>query len=132
MGVAIQDAIVRVILGIALAGIVAAIVVPLMADSVHPWMMFVVGEPHRVHGRAHALGDTAALIARRGRRVRLVFEADGFLYKMVRSLTGTLINAGLGKISPREIEALLKSAKRTPLVQTAPPQGLFLVKVDYE
>lgn len=70
-------------------------------------------------------------IARRGRRVRLTFEADGFLYKMVRSLTGTLINVGLGKLSPRDVAALLNSARRTPQVQTAPPQGLFLVKVIY-
>ena len=70
-------------------------------------------------------------IVRRGRRVRLVFEADGFLYKMVRSLTGTLVNVGLGKLAPRDVAALLKSAKRTPQVQTAPPQGLFLVRVEY-
>jgi tRNA pseudouridine38-40 synthase len=70
-------------------------------------------------------------IKRRGRRVRLTFEADGFLYKMVRSLTGTLINVGWGKLDARMVAALLKSAKRTPQVQTAPPQGLFLVKVFY-
>lgn len=70
-------------------------------------------------------------IRRRGRRVRLVFEADGFLYKMVRSLTGTLLNVGLGKLAPRDIAALLKTARRTPQVQTAPPHGLFLVKVFY-
>jgi tRNA pseudouridine38-40 synthase len=70
-------------------------------------------------------------LARRGRRVRLTFEADGFLYKMVRSLTGTLVNVGMGKLAPREVAALLKSARRTPHVHTAPPQGLFLVKVIY-
>jgi tRNA pseudouridine38-40 synthase len=70
-------------------------------------------------------------IVRRGRRVRLVFEADGFLYKMVRSLTGTLVNVGLGRLSPGDVEALLQSRRRTPQVQTAPPQGLFLVKVIY-
>lgn len=70
-------------------------------------------------------------LVRRGRRVRLVFEADGFLYKMVRSLTGTLVNVGLGKLTARDVAALLKSARRTPQVQTAPPQGLFLVRVRY-
>jgi tRNA pseudouridine38-40 synthase len=70
-------------------------------------------------------------VARRGRRVRLTFEADGFLYKMARSLTGTLVKVGLGKLAPREVAALLESARRTPPVQTAPPQGLFLVKVFY-
>ncbi len=68
---------------------------------------------------------------RRGRDVRFDFEADGFLYKMVRSLVGALVNVGLGKLTPRDIAALLRSAKRTPQVPTAPPQGLFLVKVLY-
>lgn len=70
-------------------------------------------------------------VVRRGRRARLVFEADGFLYKMVRSLTGALVNVGLGKLTPRDLTALLESARRTPQVPTAPPQGLFLVKVLY-
>lgn len=67
----------------------------------------------------------------RGRRVRLVFEADGFLYKMVRSLTGALVNVGLGKLTPADVDALLRAARRTPQVPTAPPQGLFLVRVHY-
>lgn len=70
-------------------------------------------------------------VSRRGRRVRFTFEADGFLYKMVRSLTGALVNVGAGKLTQREISAMLKTARRTPQVQTAPPQGLFLVKVLY-
>jgi tRNA pseudouridine38-40 synthase len=68
---------------------------------------------------------------RRGRHVRLTFEADGFLFKMVRSLTGALVNVGLGKLSAHDIAALLKSGRRIPEVQTAPPQGLFLVRVIY-
>lgn len=70
-------------------------------------------------------------VVRRGRRVRLVFEADGFLYKMVRSLTGTLVNVGLGKLSVRDVARLLKSKQRTPQVQTAPAQGLCLARVFY-
>lgn len=67
----------------------------------------------------------------RGRRIQVTAEADGFLYKMVRSLVGALVNAGQGKLSPERIRALLKEGKRTPEVQTAPPQGLFLEKVLY-
>lgn len=70
-------------------------------------------------------------ISRRGRRVTLTFEADGFLYKMVRSLVGALVNVGLGKLAPADVTALLKSGRRPPQVQTAPPQGLFLVTVKY-
>lgn len=67
----------------------------------------------------------------RGRQVRIVAEADGFLYKMVRSLAGVLVSAGEGKVSAAQVKETLASRRRTSLVQTAPPQGLFLVKVFY-
>jgi tRNA pseudouridine38-40 synthase len=67
----------------------------------------------------------------RGRNVRIVAEADGFLYKMVRSLVGAIVAAGEGKLAPGEIRAHLSSGVRTPRIQTAPPQGLFLRRVLY-
>ena len=67
----------------------------------------------------------------RGRSVRIDFEADGFLYKMVRSLVGALVSVGAGKLSLDDIETTLDRAKRTEAVQTAPPQGLFLERVFY-
>lgn len=70
-------------------------------------------------------------MVRRGRRVRLIFEADGFLYKMVRSLAGALVAVGEGKLDLDEVASLLKGARRTEVVQTAPPQGLFLERVLY-
>jgi tRNA pseudouridine38-40 synthase len=70
-------------------------------------------------------------VERRGRSVRIVAEADGFLYKMVRSLAGLIVMAGEGRLSPAEVAAILAAGKRTPAVQTAPPQGLFLEKVFY-
>jgi len=50
---------------------------------------------------------------------------------MVRSLTGALVSVGLGKLKPAELAVLLKTRRRIPTVVTAPPQGLFLVKVIY-
>lgn len=70
-------------------------------------------------------------IRSRGRRINLVFEADGFLYKMVRSLTGALVAAGEGKLDARRTGELLAGGKRLAEVQTSPPQGLFLWKVLY-
>lgn len=70
-------------------------------------------------------------IRRRGRRVRIVAEADGFLYKMVRSLVGVLVAVGEGRLAVAEVKKLLAAGRRTPAVHTAPPQGLFLVKVFY-
>ena len=70
-------------------------------------------------------------VRRTGRKVVFTFEADGFLYKMVRSLTGALVSVGLGKLKAAELGVLLKTRRRIPTVVTAPPQGLFLVKVMY-
>ena len=70
-------------------------------------------------------------VVTRGRRVRITAESSGFLYTMVRSLTGALVAVGEGKLSGDDLRAMLRSGKRTPAVQTAPPQGLFLMKVFY-
>lgn len=70
-------------------------------------------------------------MVRRGARVRIVAEADGFMYKMVRSLVGALVAVGEGKVSLAKLHEILESKQRTPLVQTAPAQGLFLLKVLY-
>ncbi len=70
-------------------------------------------------------------VAARGRRVSITAEADGFLYKMVRSLVGALVAAGQGRLTPEEIAALLRGGRRTHRVETVPPQGLFLVRVIY-
>jgi len=50
---------------------------------------------------------------------------------MVRSLVGALVAVGEGRMTPEAVKALLDARTRTPLVQTAPPQGLFLMKVFY-
>jgi tRNA pseudouridine38-40 synthase len=81
-------------------------------------------------------GDTVRHLRRldlrqRGKRVRIVAEADGFLYKMVRSLAGALVAVGEGKLTTDEIERLLRTGERTAAVHTAPPQGLFLDRVFY-
>ncbi|MGB9835548.1 MAG: tRNA pseudouridine(38-40) synthase TruA [Candidatus Saccharicenans sp.] len=63
----------------------------------------------------------------------LVFtiEANGFLRYMVRTIVGTLIMVGRGKLKPEEIESLFQGKKRTPSSPTAPAKGLCLVKVNY-
>lgn len=70
-------------------------------------------------------------IIKKGRRVRIVCEGDGFLYKMVRSLAGVLVAVGEGKVAAAEVAKILKSCRRTEVVQTAPAHGLFLTKVFY-
>lgn len=70
-------------------------------------------------------------VVARGRRIRITAESAGFLYKMVRILTGALVAVGEGKLGVEAVRAMLESGARTPLVHTAPPQGLFLMKVFY-
>ena len=71
-------------------------------------------------------------VTKRGRLIRIVAEADGFMYKMVRSLAGVLASAGEGKLTTEQVREILAGGARVPAVQTAPPQGLFLVKVFYD
>ena len=62
----------------------------------------------------------------------LVFVGDGFLYHMVRILVGTLLEVGMGKRRPEEMDAILESRNRERAGFTAPAQGLFLDYVSYE
>ena len=64
-------------------------------------------------------------------RVVIEVEADGFLYNMVRNIVGTLVAVGKGKESPTWPAAVLELCDRTKAGMTAPPQGLFLVGVEY-
>lgn len=66
-----------------------------------------------------------------GPRLRIEAEAEGFLYKMVRSLVGALVHAGMGKLAPARIAELLTTRERTAEIETAPPQGLCLERVHY-
>ena len=63
--------------------------------------------------------------------VRLEFEADGFLYKMVRNITGTLLDICAGHIDLEEIDSIFLSKDRQKAGKTAPPHALFLRKVHY-
>jgi tRNA pseudouridine38-40 synthase len=58
-------------------------------------------------------------------------EANAFLYRMVRSIVGTLLQVGRGEMSVEEFEAVLASRDRSQAGPTAPPHGLCLVEVKY-
>lgn len=63
--------------------------------------------------------------------IEFVVEGEGFLYKMVRSIVGALLDVGSGKMEPSEIEQILQSCIRTEQVVSAPAKGLSLEKVFY-
>jgi len=58
-------------------------------------------------------------------------EADGFLYNMVRAIAGSLVQVGRGFRSETQIEDVLKAMDRRLAGPTAPPEGLFLMRVTY-
>lgn len=74
---------------------------------------------------------TAAKISQKGNFIDLSFEANGFMYKMARSLAGTLMNVGLDRMDIEDLRAIMETGERTPQVLVAPAQGLFLEKVFY-
>ena len=66
-----------------------------------------------------------------GERIIIELEGNGFLYNMVRIISGTILDVGLGKIRPEEIPEIINSKDRTRAGKTLPPQGLYLVEVYY-
>ncbi len=58
-------------------------------------------------------------------------RANGFLYKMVRSIVGALVKVGEGRLIAAQLREVVKAKKRTALVETSPAHGLFLWKVNY-
>ena len=74
----------------------------------------------------------ADVIQKPNDRIYIELTGNGFLYNMVRIIVGTLVEVGIGKIEPKEIKEIIKSQKRENAGKTLPPQGLYLVKVEYE
>jgi len=70
-------------------------------------------------------------VSRHERIVLIDVRGEGFLRNMVRRMTGTLVEIGLGKRSPCEIRTMLAQGKDNPAGLTAPPQGLCLMEVWY-
>lgn len=66
-----------------------------------------------------------------GERIDITVTGDGFLYNMVRTIAGTLVEVGRGAKPPEWVAEVLASRDRGRAGQTAPPQGLFLVRVEY-
>ena len=71
-------------------------------------------------------------VAREGSLIELKVCADGFLYNMVRAITGTVLYAAEGKLRPEDIPDILASGNRTLAGPTVPPGGLYLTRLWYE
>ena len=66
-----------------------------------------------------------------GKLLEFRFQGNSFLYKMIRAIMGTLIETGLNKRTPDEVEEILKARDRKRAGVTAPAHGLCLVGVNY-
>ena len=65
-------------------------------------------------------------------RIFIELTGSGFLYNMVRIISGTLVEVGLGKIDPQVIPEIIASGKRENAGKTLPAHGLYLVSVSYK
>lgn len=74
----------------------------------------------------------AEIIERPDEKIWIELTGNGFLYNMVRIIAGTLVDVGLGNILPEEIPHIIKDKDRKKAGKTLQPQGLYLVKVEYE
>jgi tRNA pseudouridine38-40 synthase len=83
--------------------------------------------------RSHTIRNvtTAQLTENPDGPLTIKIEADGFLRFMVRNIVGSLVDVGLGKISPAEFKKILESKDRRQAGATAPAHGLFLMEVRY-
>jgi tRNA pseudouridine38-40 synthase len=70
-------------------------------------------------------------VTREGDEVRVITSARSFLHSQVRSMVGSLVAVGEGRWSAADLAAALAARDRTACAAVAPPEGLYLVKVDY-
>jgi tRNA pseudouridine38-40 synthase len=70
-------------------------------------------------------------VERTGDEIRCWVGARSFLHRQVRSMVGSLVEVGLGKWSAADLRAALEAADRSRCGQVAPPDGLYLTRVDY-
>jgi len=72
-----------------------------------------------------------AKIYQTGEKINIELTGSGFLYNMVRIISGTLVEVGLGKIAPEQIPQIIEDKKRENAGKTLPAHGLYLLNVEY-
>ena len=70
-------------------------------------------------------------VFRRGEEIHIHAKARSFLHRQIRSITGVLAQVGMGKLYASDVKAMLEARDRKMCSPVAPPQGLYLMKVDY-
>ena len=102
-------------------------------DFASPSPVLRTPSPSRGEGRGEGGSITTRYLLPYGncRFLCLTFTGNGFLKYMIRNIVGTLVEIGLRKRSPEEMELILLAKDRKKAGPTAPPQGLYLVNVRY-
>lgn len=72
-----------------------------------------------------------ASVKKENERIIIEVTGTGFLYNMVRIISGTLLEVGEGKIKPSDITKIIESKDRKNAGKTLPAHGLYLLKVEY-
>jgi tRNA pseudouridine38-40 synthase len=94
----------------------------------HDFHSFETDWPNRI---SSVRTITHLSVNRAGDYLWIDVEADGFLYNMVRTIAGTLMNVGRGYWPAAKVAEILAAEDRVQAGPTAPAQGLFLVRVTY-
>jgi tRNA pseudouridine38-40 synthase len=111
--------------------------VPRMADAghclvgTHDFATFGQAPAHGAEGENTVRTVFRADWLASGSQLLFDIEANAFLYRMVRSIVGTLVLVGWGQVSSREYKEMLLSRDRSLVKQVAPAHGLCLMRVDY-
>ncbi len=96
----------------------------------HDFAAFTANPHREIEGTIKAVTKVTVNRTREG-DVTICVVGEGFLYKMVRSITGFLLRVGIGELQPDAAKRILKDGVRTNEVPTVRPLGLFLWCVDY-
>ena len=91
-----------------------------------------VKSPLREIKRISIKREKSIFLNPREKLISITITADGFLYKMVRNIVGTLLELGKEKLAPEDIKKILKKRDRRAAGPTAPACGLTLLKVNYK
>jgi len=120
------------------AGKVWQIAVPLDAEAMHAAAQTLVGNHDFTTFRAAECQSASPVktldrldVSRRADEIHIEASARSFLHHQIRSFAGTLKLVGEGKWSPRDVADALAARDRARCGPVAPPDGLYLVKVDY-
>lgn len=96
----------------------------------HDFAAFTANPQREIEGTVKTVTKLTVSRAREG-NVTISVTGEGFLYKMVRSITGFLLRVGVGELKPEDAGRFLKAGARTNEIPTVRPLGLFLWRVDY-